>query len=475
MFLIIKKIFIRAREAKSFLFYKICIFTGVNYTLCRSQFDVKSPIFKHWPQEFGVNDKTKSSFLFKDNSYSFHWLKYVALSHDRNIRKSIKAEIDNWIENFKKVDMVSWAPVIVSSRLYQWLYCYNNIIKTSEKDFRYRCLKSIYAQFKFLKNIRFLNYKITHAVSIYKALIACSIFFKENNETRRFLKEFIDIVVDKISNCDELKPVKILRLIRDLEDITAIIDLKSSEAALCSDVVDLLKKNISFVVNKNGLAVFGSKYTPSVHYIKSIMLPQRNSAEKWDRFEKIMAFESEMLIDKKSCFLNTEFSFPSQIANCSEVTKLRMLNPENELRSYKIFDCDLEQEHGFSLFEGNSRLDYVLGPVSFSKRIYMNNLGTEFRFEIIITSTFKMSVVIEFIFYELVAIDNLLYQNGVNITLSNGKKLLLNASTNIDISFFHADSTIINGNVVVPTVIRLDAFKDANFDCVCKWAFKESS
>ena len=264
-------------------------------------------------------------------------------------------------------------------------------------------------------------------------------------------------------------------MIKEIEDITSIIDQKSTEFVLCSDIADLLKKRVAYIVSKNGLAIFGSKYTPSIHHIKSILPNQKNDVVKWDRFEKISAFDSELLIDKKSCFLNTEFSFPNQSTNVSEVTKLRMFNPENELRSCKVCNCDIEQEHGFSLFDGNSLLDYILGQASFSKRVYMNNLGTEIRWEMIITSTFKMSVVNEFVFYEPILVENLLYQNGVNITFSNGKKILLNVSSNIDISFFQADSMIINGVVVVPTIIRLDAFKNANFDCVCKFAFKEIS
>ena len=84
-----------------------------------------------------------------------------------------------------------------------------------------------------------------------------------------------------------------------------------------------------------------------------------------------------------------------------------------------------------------------------------------------------MSIINEFIIYEDLILEPLLYQNGVNIILKNGRKLLLNLGKNIDLSFAKLDEKIINGQLTAPTVLRLETFKNANIDCVCKWVLKE--
>lgn len=486
----------RFLELCSFFYYKICIKTGWVFCVVPKIFTLKTIPFKQWPPELALKStghqyvvSTKNTLkfmnidekIFTDKSisygnewHSFHWVAYASIASDKKLRRILKTQIKSWIDINRRINKNAWSPIVVARRMFGWLTCYHNIIKTSEKDFHKACLSSLSKQFKFLKNVRFLNYKISQIIPIYKSLMYFSFMNNKLDLFDKFLRELIVYLEDNTEKFYNLSPIKIVSLLRDLEEIYNICSLKkNSQFEILQQVVSFIKSYVRFIINKNGLAVFDSKYTPTINFMNSVC--QMNNLDNYQnpKYERICAFCSDILIDKLNEFFQFEFTFENQPSNITNRMSFHIFNPENILNSSKICGYELEQDHGYSLVRGNSVFDYLLGKVSFSRRIYMNSLGTEIRGECIIASSFKMSIINEFIVYEDVDLEQLVYQNGVSILFKNGRKILLNLGKNIDLSFSRLDEKVINGVSVIPTIIRLEAFKNANVDCVCKWVLKE--
>lgn len=489
----------RLSELYSFTFYKICTKSGFLFSFPRDISKLKMCPFQRWPSEMAAGNSsreyivtTKQSAkvttlkedIFENNSsvydnelHSFQWATYAAIAYDRKVRRILKNQISNWIKFNKRISETAWAPVIVAHRVYGWLSCYNNIIKTSESDFKETCIKSIMRQFEFLKKIRFLNYKITQIFPIYKTLIYCAFVTDDTKLLKKFVREFANYLSENFAKIGMVTPTKLVSLLKDLEEIVSLNELRKFEQYnTFSQTILYLKYAVNFIMNENGLAVFDSKYTPAIPFIKAILQNDDLTADvnfESSTYDKIKAFDSTIIVDKSNKFFDFEFNFANQSSNITNRTSFHVFNPENAFNSSKICGYELEQDHGFSLVRGNSAFHYLLGEIAFSRRTYMNNLGTEIRGEIIVASSFKMSVITEFVIYENVTIEPLVYQNGVNIIFKNGRKFLLNLSRNMEFSFCQAEPKIINGKVISPFILRLESFKNANADCVCKWLFKE--
>ena len=490
---LVKRLARKAKEAGSFIYYKICMKTGLHFILCRRVVEFKINVFKQWPPEividenFNQNTAYQNGINFNQNSLksfwtgdpnSFGWIRYISGTYDRRLRKFLKNQIKNWISENGRLNEKSWRPVVTARRLYNWLDCYNTIVRTSEKSFYMTCTKNMLIQFKFLKRVRFLKHKISQVGVLYKTLIYCSIAINDNHKTTMLTNELTDYLERNFDSIHHIPPIKMVHLLRDLEEVRFALKLKNlTYANILDRSISILKSSILFLINDNGLAVFDSKYTPSSKFLNKMLFDEdaKNLTGKGNciDFDKIQAFASTIIVNKNEVFFPFEFAFSNQSCNITNRINFRIFNPENNLIDEKVCNYSLEQNGGYSLIYGNSALNYFLGHLAFSRRIFMNNLGTEIRGECIISSSFKLSIINEFVIYEDIALEPSVYQNGVTIILKNGKKLLLNLSKNIDLSFAQLPQKVVNGVVVNPIALRLEAYKNANSDCVCKWLFRE--
>ena len=138
-----------------------------------------------------------------------------------------------------------------------------------------------------------------------------------------------------------------------------------------------------------------------------------------------------------------------------------------------IMSATPNEDRGFFLFSGNSTFKYDNGDVLFSRRLYLNNLGTELRGEDIVSSMTSGSFVNEFTVSDGVKVSPLAYQHGLNIEFLSGKKWIMLLSENIELTSTQVSGKIVNGMETNVTLIRLESYKTVDKDCVFKWSLKE--
>lgn len=419
-----------------------------------------------------LTDEKQSPRVLAD-LHSFNWINHVSIVANKSIRKIIKTQISFWINTFVIPNGIAWSPIVTAKRIFRWMNCYF-VIKSSEKELLSQFLISLHRQAKYLYLIRNLYQDIEWISCVYKSLLLYAIsasnegiIIKISDELELLLK-YTKLDVNKLS------PLEMIKLLVALTDIKTLVssDRKDLIAHL-ENMIQMLQNTIYTVNNEAGTAMFNSLYTPTRQFVSSV-LSSANTPPVLsnERFLKASAFNSDLIIDQNDLFFAFDFHFANQIANTSNTAIIKLFQEDKRIEQ-KVCKVKCETEKGYFLFSGNSVFKYPTGNVAFSRRLYMNNLGTELRGEDVIASQLSASVINEFSISDGAKISKLAYQKGLNIEFLSGKKWLLLLSDNIDLTSTKYSGKIINGVETSVTIIRLEAYKDTEYDCVCKWSLRE--
>ena len=402
--------------------------------------------------------------------HSFSWMGHVGIVANKNIRKIVKHHISFWIQNFSNSKGVAWSPIVVAKRVFRWLSCYF-VIKSSEKELLDEFLSSIHTQANFIYKIRALYNDIEWVTTFYKSLLAYAIAAEKHNLLNQLAQELNDIFYDMKLDVTRLSTISMCNTLVDLLEIKMLLPTENDNINLLSIK---LRDNLATANTEAGLGIFNSLYTPTRQYVNTVLstidVPPVTFSN--ERFVRASAFESDLIIDKNSPWFAFYFHFAKQLAGISNSIVLSQFDGQS-LQNEEVCKYKAESEKGYFLFSGNSAHAYSDGEVAFSRRLYMNNLGTELRGEDVVSSMTTGSFISEFIVSENVKVSKLAYQNGLNIEFLSGKKWLLLLGENIDLSSTKLSEKIINGTETASTIIRLEVYKSADKDCVCKWSLKE--
>lgn len=402
--------------------------------------------------------------------HAFNWIGCVGLIANKNVRQTIKQQIHFWITNFSKPHDIAWAPLVTSKRIFWWLRCFF-IIKSSDKNLLDLYTSSIHAQSTYLYKIRWLYSDIEWTSSVFSTLLLYALM-SENHKMFKSLSNELTIALNNgTTNIDEMSTVTILSILVNLLNIASFIKTQPETLTLA---IHKLHSTLCTINTEAGLCMFNSLYTPNRQYVNSVLanIPHVSNATKNDRFIRQSAFDSDLVIDTNDKWLTFEFHFANQLASVSNRTVFVASKSRNSLCS-SLHKCEVDEERGYFLFSGNSSHKYTVGNISFSRRIYMNNLGTELRGEDVVSGLVEGSFIIEFIISDRATVSHFTYQNGLNIEFAGGKKWIMLLSPNVSLTSTKENGKIINGTEIEVSVIRLEANKTIDQDCVCKWSLKE--
>jgi len=306
---------------------------------------------------------------------------------------------------------------------------------------------------------------------VYKALLFYSVSMNDGKMTKRLSRELSELFDHtNTSTIDTITPVEMVNTLVDLLDI---IMLSTEDVFRIRDLIQQLRNMIFTVNSESGLGIFGSIYTPTRQFVSSLLSESEIplSADN-ARFKKATSFSSDLVIDKKNPFFAFDFHFANQISDISNISLIVPMD-KSQCSSRRITSVKMEEDRGYFLFSGQSVHDYDGQLINFSRRLYLNNLGTEVRGEDVVESTTTLSFINEFSISDGAKVSRLAYQNGLHIEFMSGKKWILLLSNNIELTTTKITGKIINGVETDVTLIRLEAGKEKDKDCVFKWSLKE--
>lgn len=402
--------------------------------------------------------------------HSFSWMGHVGIVANKNIRKVVKHHVSFWIQNFSNAHGIAWAPIVVARRVFRWLTCYF-VIKSAEKELLDEFLKSIHIQAQFIYKIRGLYNDIEWVTTFYKSLLAYAMAAEKPELLNQLAEELKEVFGDIKLDITHLSTISMCNTLVDLLEIKMLSPIEIDDI---NTLAVRLRDNLATANTDAGLGIFNSLYTPTRQYVNTVLstIDVPSIALSSERFIRASAFESDLVIDKNSPWFMFNFHFAKQLAGISNSIILSQFDNQY-LLGEEVCKYKSESEKGYFLFSANSSHKYSNGDVAFSRRLYMNNLGTELRGEDVISSMTTGSFISEFIVSENVKVSKLAYQNGLNIEFLSGKKWLLLLGDNIDLSSTKLSEKIINGTETNSTIVRLEVYKSADKDCVCKWSLKE--
>ena len=415
-----------------------------------------------------LEDENQSSWVLAD-LHAFNWIGHIGVIANKNARKIVKEQINYWIKNFQDVKGIAWSPIVVAKRVYHWLNCYF-VVKSSEKELLDEFVESLHRQAKFLYFIRGLYSDLEWISTVYKALLLYSISAGNEAMFIKLAKEIGALLADIECNFDNMSSVEMVTMLGDLLDLKSILGIENQAL---NELIKKFRNMISVVNSDAGLGSFGSNYTPTRQFVNTLLgAIDEPILPDLERFYKASAFNSNLIIDQKDPFFLFNFNFANQMADISNFVKFMSLDGGG-LVEKEIMRATKNEDRGFFLFSGNSRFRYDNGDVLFSRRLYLNNLGTELRGEDIISSMTSGSFVNEFTVTDGVKVSNLAYQNGLSIEFLSGKKWIMLLGDNIELTSTQVTGKIVNGMETNVTLIRLESYKTADKDCVFKWSLKE--
>ncbi|MDR1560829.1 MAG: hypothetical protein LBS23_00535 [Holosporaceae bacterium] len=402
--------------------------------------------------------RTKSlSEAEKSELHTFGWISILNLNVDKQWRLLIRNHIKFWIKNFKNLNGLAWRVPIVAERIYNWIMQYNLISKTSDQEFSAIFAESIAQQLKFLKRRLYLPLDLLEKAALIRTITIASVAVDKVRDSTRAINELAVYLeeIDCIKSCKTTQ--EILKTLRYLIEIQAISSF--------------LKKNIPFEISKNisqlanivrnirhsdgGISIFQSEFTPSPLYIDALLSNAKKNSYKETNssYLRLQSLEGAAFIDLRNKFFPIEFSAGIQRIILGSYVYF----PNRRLR----FSNDAEMSHSIYneknniWFTGKSSFSISRNDVTFEKKLYVNNLGTDIRCEENMSNeSFDVSYCI--VLPSEPVITPLEYKNGFFMDFATGARWVWNLSKNAKFLFDFARNGILNGERKIFTLLTIE-------------------
>lgn len=414
---------------------------------------------------------TKLSEKEKKELHSFDWISLLHVNLDRQLKIYIKKNILFWIQNFKDTSHFSWNPVITAQRVYNWVLEYNLISNAADYSFNEKILSSLMKQWKYLKRISHFSFNSIDKSFILRAVVLMA----ASLDSRDTIKETVKIINQIFSDCNLISECKntnqILSLLRNLLEIQFFISCY--KIGFSNDVIMLMSK-LAEIISKlrhsdGGISMFNSEFNPSVTYIDSLLSHVKKyiRTNYADGYLKLSSINSAIFIDANDRYFPIEFSSNYQRIILGSYILLKNGKTISDERKPQHV---LHNENHNYWFLGESSF-YVNGVgINFSKKLYMNHLGTDLRCEEIITQE-TFDVVMYLMLPGKIEITPIENQNAFIIDFVNGERWCVAFEKNIKYSFEYERQSVQKGKREYYNLLSLKTLvKDSK--SIFRWSLK---
>lgn len=168
-----------------------------------------------------------------DRLHGFNWLDDLRASNDTNARNTARALTARWVADHRRYQLKSWHPVVVATRLTQWMAHFDFLSSTADPTLQRIVLQSAAQQYAFLKRTVPGRLSGSELIRCLKALIIVGLCLPGSGVAitvaLRNLETTLYKQVGEDGSYQERSPQSQMRVLLDLLDIRAALVLGGSE------------------------------------------------------------------------------------------------------------------------------------------------------------------------------------------------------------------------------------------------------
>ena len=262
----------------------------------------------------------------------------------------------------------------------------------------------------------------------------------------------------------------LLRSLRYLVDLQLILSVnKKAFPIVFADVMSKIASIIRQVRHPDGgISIFQSEFTPSIEYVDAVLSHVEYAKQQNFNagFLCLNQLEGTTFIDLNSKYFPIEFSAGTQRIILGSYVCFSDKNLH--FSNYAKIDHSVIKEKNNVWFTGKSVFKINDCDITFEKKLYVNNLGTDIRCEEILADT-SFNVVRYIVLPDNIEITPLEYQNGFFIDFKSGVRWCWHFDKNTKISFDFEKNGILNGKRMNFTLLVIIAANNSSF----RWSLKK--